>query len=89
MAEGGLGRFMGGSPGGVIFRLVLASILVGALMALLGIDPEELVNRIYRFVRGVLDLGWGAVDQVLRWLIYGAVIVVPVWFIARLLSGRR
>lgn len=89
MADGGLGRFMGGSPAGVIFRLILASILVGALMALLGLDPEELINRVYRLVRGVFDLGWGAVDQVGRWLIYGAVIVVPIWFIARLLSGRR
>ncbi|WP_342359103.1 DUF6460 domain-containing protein [Terrarubrum flagellatum] len=89
MADGGLSRFMGGSPGGVIFRLILASILVGALMALLGLDPEGLVNRVLQMVRGVFSLGWGAVDQVVRWLIYGAVIVVPIWFVARLLSGRK
>ncbi|MBN9060841.1 MAG: integrase [Rhizobiales bacterium 65-9] len=89
MADGGFSRFMGGSPGGVVFRLVLASILVGAFMALFGLDPEALVRRVFSFVRGLFDLGWGAVDQVGRWLIYGAVIVVPVWFIARLLSGRR
>lgn len=89
MAGGGLSRFMGGSPAGVIFRLVLASILVGALMALLGLDPEELVRRVFDLIRGVLDLGWGAVGQVGRWLILGAVIVVPIWVVARLLSSRR
>lgn len=89
MADGGLGRFMGGSPGAVIVRLALASILVGAFLALFGIDPELLVQRVFNLFRGLLDLGWGAFDRVLRWLVYGAVIVVPIWFIGRLLSSRR
>ncbi len=89
MADGRLGRFLGGSPGGVIFRLLLASLLVGALMALLGIDPETLIRRIVALVRGVFAGGWDAIGQVGRWIMYGAVIVVPIWLLSRLLSSRR
>lgn len=89
MNGGGLSRFLGGSPGGVLFRLILASILVGALMALLGLDPEGVIRRAVALGRGVFDLGWDAIGEVGRWLIYGAVIVVPIWFLSRLFSSRR
>jgi hypothetical protein len=89
MADGRLGRFLGGSPGGVIFRLILASLLVGALMALLGIDPATLIRRVVSLVRGVFERGWDAIGEIGRWIMYGAVIVVPIWFLSRLLSSRR
>ena len=89
MADGNLGRFMGGSPAGVIFRLILASLLVGALMALLDIDPQTLIDSVFRLVRGLVARGWEAVGEIGRWIVYGAVIVVPIWLLSRLFSGRR
>ena len=80
---------MGGSAGALVVRLAFASILVGALMSLLGFDPASLVRGIWRRIDEVFDLGWGAVIQVGRWLVYGAVIVVPVWLVMRLAGGHR
>ena len=86
---GSAARGPGGSPGGVIVKLAFASILVGALMSLLGFDPASLVRGLWRRIDDVLDLGWGAAIQVGRWLVYGAVIVVPVWLVMQLGRGRR
>lgn len=86
---GSVERFFGGSPFSVLIKLVFASILVGALMTVLGFDPMGLVRAIVRQVARLADLGWGAVEQIGRWLVYGAVIVVPLWLIMRLAGGRR
>jgi len=88
MANGSLQRWLGGSPGAVLVRLIFLSILVGALMAFLGITPFSLFNGIVNFIHRVFGRGIDAVREVLQWLVYGAIIVVPVWLIIRLTSGR-
>jgi hypothetical protein len=35
-----------------------------------------------------VDLGFGAVREIFKYLVYGAVIVVPLWLLSRLLSRR-
>jgi hypothetical protein len=89
MANEKVTRVMGGSPGAVIIKLIFASILVGALLAALGYDPANFVRTIIRQFERILDMGWGAVETILRWALYGAVIVVPVWLVMRLLRGGR
>ena len=39
-----LNRFLGGSPGSVLVKLIFLSLLVGAFMAFLGITPFGLVE---------------------------------------------
>ena len=39
MANGSVERFLGGSPLGVLVRLLFISLLVGAAMAFLGLSP--------------------------------------------------
>lgn len=82
-------RFLGGSPGTVLVKLVFLSLLVGAVMSLLDITPGGLIDAALRMVRSVLDLGVETFEQVGRWLLYGAVVVVPLWLLSRLLSSRR
>lgn len=89
MADQPVSRFIGGSPGSVAMRLLFASILVGALMALFGLDPQQLVMRVVYLFQDLIDLGWGGVERVLRWAFYGAIIVVPIWLLSRLLGSRR
>jgi hypothetical protein len=84
-----LTRFFGGSPGTVLVKLVFLSLLVGAFMAFLGITPFGLVERLYGWLRSVLDLSFETVQEVGRWILYGAVIVVPLWLLSRIFSRGR
>ena len=42
-----LQRFLGGSPGAVLVKLIFLSLLVGAFMALIGITPGGLFERAF------------------------------------------
>jgi hypothetical protein len=83
-----LNRLLGGSPGSVLVKLVFLSLLVGAFLAFLDITPFDLVDRLFGWIRSIFDLSFETVREVLRWILYGAVIVIPLWLLSRLF-GRR
>ena len=89
MANGNIERFLGGSALSVLVRLIFISLLVGAAMAFLGISPRGLYEAVARFVRSIGNLGFGALNEVGQWVIAGALIVVPLWLLARLFAARR
>ncbi len=89
MADEGLRRFLGGSPLAVIVKLALLSILVGFVLTVIGLDPRNIVASIIDLIRSIFNLGFEAFDWLWRYLLLGAVIVVPIWLIARLLQSRR
>ncbi len=89
MANDGLRRFLGGSPLAVIIKLALLSILVGFVLTVIGLDPRNILWSIEALVRTVLDLGFEAFDWLWRYLLLGAVIVVPIWLLMRLLQARK
>ena len=84
-----LQRFFGGSPGSVLVRLLFLSLVVGAFLAFLDVTPLELFERLSRSLRLLLGSGFDAVRRVLVWIAYGAMIVVPIWLLSRLLSRGR
>jgi hypothetical protein len=82
--------FLGGSPLQVLVKLLFVSLVVGALLMWLEIEPMDLVHGARRFFDRISSLGFGAVHTVIGYVITGAVIVVPIWFVLRLFnSGRR
>ncbi|KLK90429.1 integrase [Microvirga vignae] len=83
-----LTRFLGGSPGSVLAKLIFLSLLVGAFMAFLDITPIGLIESLFNWISSVLDLSLETVKEVGLWIVYGAVIVVPLWLISRLFSQR-
>jgi hypothetical protein len=88
MPDSSLTRFLGGSPAGVAVRLVVLSVVVGVILNLLGLDPFNIVHSIRRLVWWVYDLGWDAIERVWGWFVLGAILVIPIWLIARLFSRR-
>lgn len=80
--------FLGGHPLAVAFRLSLLSIMAGVLLSFIGVTPRNFFSAIDEFARTIYDLGFGAIDWLLGYLILGAMLVVPVWFIVRLLRAR-
>jgi len=82
-------RFLGGSPLRVIFKLLLASLIVGFTMAYFGWSPYDVLNGIVDFVARLWNLGFDALEEVIGYVLLGAAIVVPAFFILRLLNFRR
>jgi hypothetical protein len=82
-------RIFGGSPVAVLGRLVLVSILVGVVLTALGLDPTDIVHSIERLIHTVWNMGWDAVKWLWRYFLLGAVIVIPIWIVARLVNAPR
>ncbi|HST93463.1 MAG TPA: DUF6460 domain-containing protein [Microvirga sp.] len=83
-----MNRFIGGSPASVLAKLIFLSLLVGAFMAFLDITPFGLIEGLFDWVRSVLDLSLDTVKDVGLWILYGAIIVVPLWLLTRLFGQR-
>jgi hypothetical protein len=81
--------FLGGSVVGVLIRLVVLSIVVGVVLSALGITPDNILFRINELLRRIYDLGFGAFESVLGYLVLGAMVVVPIWFLSRLIKTMR
>jgi len=81
-----LTRFLGGSPGAVLAKLIFLSLLVGAFMAFLDITPLGLIEGLVDWISSVLDLSLDTVKEVGLWIVYGAIIVVPLWLLTRVFS---
>ncbi len=90
MSDQSLSRFMGGSPGQVILRLVFLSFVVGVILSALNLDPLEIVDIAVQFVQRLWEMGFDAIGSILRYFVLGAIIVVPVWLLIRVLNlGKR
>ena len=79
-------RFFGGNPGLVLVRLAILSLVVGVLLAALGFSTFDIIDSIRRLIARIYDMGFATLEKAARYFLLGAVIVFPVWFIARLLK---
>lgn len=88
-----LERLFGGPPVRTLAWLALLSVMVGFVLATLGLDPVRLIHRVLfgfdDLVAWLLSLGSGFVTRLLRYLAWGAVIVVPIWLVLRMLAIGR
>jgi hypothetical protein len=84
-----VGRFLGGSPAMVVVRLIVVSFVVGMVLETFGFDPATLLSEAIRSARQVVELGFSDIRQVGRILLTGAMVVVPVWLVMRLLDASR
>ena len=89
MSNNAITRVMGGSPLAVLGRLALVSILVGVVMSALGLDPWNILDSVRTLLRRVWDMGFDAVYWLWRYFLLGAVLVVPIWLVMRLVNAPR
>ena len=82
-------EFLGGSPASVILRLVLLSVLVGVILSVLGLDPLNVFQSIERLIRWIWNMGFDSLRWLWRYFLLGAVIVIPIWIIMRLVNAPR
>ncbi len=82
-------RFIGGSLAGVLLRLVILSIIVGIVLAALGLEPFDVIEGVQRLAERLYNMGYEAFEKAFSYFLTGALLVVPIWFVARLLQIGR
>lgn len=82
-------QFFGGNPVGVLIRLALLSVVVGVVLSALDITPWDFLYRLDVMVRRIFDLGFASLEWLLQYFLIGAVIVFPIWLVARLIGMAR
>jgi hypothetical protein len=82
-------RFLGGSPLAVLGKLILLSILIGVVLSALGLDPLNVFASLQRLIRDVWNMGFDAVRWLWQYFLLGAVLVIPIWLILRLVRAPK
>lgn len=89
MTNNVIARFVGGSPVAALLRLIVVSFVVGLLLESFGFDPVTLFDDVARAARHIIEYGLTDVRQVGHILLTGAMVVVPIWLVLRLLDAGR
>lgn len=84
-----LNRLLGDSPGRTIIKLVILSVVVGFVMSMMGFSPWDLVRLVDNGIRELWHSGFRALGRVGDYLLVGAMIVIPVFIILRILNWRK
>lgn len=84
----GLERFLGGSPAGVLVRLAILSLIVGFLMSVFGVRPQDVIDGAIDLFHAAIRDGFGVFQDIGANILTGAVLVVPIWFLIRLSKAR-
>lgn len=83
-------QFLGDTPLRTFVKLAVISLIVGIIMAALNFTPVDVWFAVRDFARWLYELGYEAFGRIGIYFIYGAMVVVPVFFLMRLLSvGKR
>lgn len=79
-------KFFGGPIVPTLVKLIVASVCVGIMLAIFGLDPYSLwEDFLGTFVR-IWDMGFDLIDWAWKYFLIGAIIVVPIWLAVRLWS---
>lgn len=81
-----MNEFLGGPVLPTLLRIIVACIVVGVIMSVLNINPLSLWDHLLGLVMHVWNMGFSALDGVWRYFLLGAIVVLPVWLVIRLLN---
>jgi hypothetical protein len=88
MADG-VNKFLGDTPGRTIVKLIVVCLIVGFVLAFLGFTPDNIIGSLRYHLMDLWYNGFVALGRVGHYLALGAIVVVPVFIILRLMSYRR
>lgn len=86
---GEMDKMLGDSVARTIIKLLVVSLIVGFVMSVFHLTPWTIIYGIRDFVLNLWYTGFHALGSIGDYLLAGAVIVIPVFIILRLLSYRR
>ena len=84
-----LTRFLGDTPGRTVVKLLVISLIVGAVMSAFNWYPIDILHAVRDFLVNLWNLGFAALGRFGDYLLLGAFVVIPVFLILRILSYRN
>jgi hypothetical protein len=84
-----INKFLGDTPAKTLVRLMVISLVVGIIMSTIGLTPYDLWYKLQDFALRLYDLGFDAIWRIARYFVWGAMVVVPVFLLMRLLKISR
>ena len=82
-------KVLGDTPGRTIVKLIVVCLIVGFVLAFFGYTPDNIVGSIRYWFLDLWYNGFRALGRVGDYLALGAIIVIPIFIILRLMSYRR
>lgn len=76
------------SPGGVL-RLLIACLVVGLVLAALDVDPARIWSDFFGTLQDAWDRIWSLGSWAVNYLFLGAVLVVPIFLVARIFAAMK
>jgi hypothetical protein len=81
-AGGGRGRLMPQLNVGTLVKLLIASLVVGMIMAFLGITPRDVLGYVTGFANEAMNNAAAWAGSAISYVLLGAVIVIPIWLLS-------
>lgn len=78
-----MNALFGGPVLPTLIKLAVASVVVGILLAIFGIQPIDLWRNFIDTVAHIWNMGFDALSWSVRYILLGAVVVVPIWLVLR------
>lgn len=88
MADG-VNRFLGDSIARTIVKLIVVCLIVGFVLAFFGYTPNNIIGSLRYHFYDILNNGFEALGDIGNYLVLGAIVVIPVFVVLRLISYRR
>lgn len=87
--SGRVTRFLGDTPGRTLVKLLVVSFIVGVVMSVMGWYPVDIYYFVRNLALSLWDMGFDAFGSVGRYLMLGAMVVIPIFLIMRIASFRN
>ena len=71
-----------------VIKLLIASLIVGLVMAMIDVTPLGLIQNLGENVEKMFNAAVDAVSWGIGYVLMGAIVVVPIWLIFRLLGAK-
>ncbi|MBT5267268.1 MAG: hypothetical protein HOL85_20710 [Rhodospirillaceae bacterium] len=74
---------------GTVVKLLIASVIIGFVLAKLEYSPKDLIASVFQNLQGILEWSVDAFGDAITYALLGAVIVIPIWLISYLLQWMK
>ncbi len=79
-------RFLGDTPGRVLIKLLVLSLIVGVVLSALNWTPYDIFWAVRDFLFRLWNMGFSAFGRFADYFLLGAAVVIPCYIIIRILK---